>query len=291
MKLSPIPISKRITISLAVVFIAVLAMSMYGLIERSESISLAISHVEHAGGEVEVDRQGPDSVYEWFSLKYLPLLDSLKFTRIVVDTPVEIDETKVAPLLISQDIQLELHTGQMGEWETVGKSGPLTTLHIWENQHRWTELRNFASLTRLHIYGKCPSNACCEVIGGLENLEELTITGRDVTDRCVNNLAALKKLRTLILSECSSVTDSGSKYLADLPRLRNLVMSGTCITNESLSVFKRMRSLMYLDVSDTPLASTIKGTDIAGVRIRSATPVKYWGPTRVREGKGDAPQF
>jgi Leucine-rich repeat (LRR) protein len=102
------------------------------------------------------------------------------------------------------------------------------------------------------------SDGIMVAVGRLERLEELILTGSDVTDRGLRHLQGLSRLRLLELSN-TQVCDAGLSYVRDLVSLETLDLSETRITDDGLRELKRLTRLEALrlnhdDVSDSGLA-------------------------------------
>jgi hypothetical protein len=77
----------------------------------------------------------------------------------------------------------------------------------------------------------------------------------DVTDRTLDHLRGLKKLRELDLSD-TRITDAGLEVLAELPKLKDLRLARTQITDEGFREHLfASESLMRLDLTGTAVKS------------------------------------
>jgi Leucine-rich repeat (LRR) protein len=74
--------------------------------------------------------------------------------------------------------------------------------------------------------------------------------GRNVTDAGLKELARLKSLQTLFLSE-TNVTDTGMKELAGLKSLQTLILDGTKVTDAGLKELAGLKSLQGLNLTGT----------------------------------------
>jgi hypothetical protein len=105
----------------------------------------------------------------------------------------------------------------------------------------------------LHIYltGWQPKGMDYSVLRARPEVVVLQMANEDVTDRTLENLRGLKKLRELDLSD-TQVTDAGLKVLQELPSLQVLFLNRTKITDEGVrqSIFP-IASLTRLSVSHT----------------------------------------
>jgi hypothetical protein len=87
-----------------------------------------------------------------------------------------------------------------------------------------------ASVRTLHLGGQQVNDKNLAYVGKMTGLEELIIfPGRGITDAGLAQLAGLKKLRILLLTN-SDVTDRGLDVLRALPSLRELSIEGKEIT-------------------------------------------------------------
>ncbi|MFO1092249.1 MAG: hypothetical protein U0992_02910 [Planctomycetaceae bacterium] len=87
----------------------------------------------------------------------------------------------------------------------------------------------------------------------LSTVEDLDLSGTQVTGAGLKHLAALPKLHELRLSE-TAVTDLGLADLKNLPELRGLDLSGTRITDAGLQQLATMSNLWGLNLSQTEIS-------------------------------------
>ena len=69
----------------------------------------------------------------------------------------------------------------------------------------------------------------------LEEVEELSLEGTNITDAGLKELTKLKKLTELVLFGCKQITDTGLKELAKLTRLDVLWLSETKVTKAGVA--------------------------------------------------------
>ena len=81
-------------------------------------------------------------------------------------------------------------------------------------------------------------------------IESLVLTGTQVTDASIVHLRQMPRLMDLGLGR-TRITDSGCEQLAEMTSLEVLVLRDTAITDESLSSLKRLPCLRRLDLRHT----------------------------------------
>lgn len=74
-----------------------------------------------------------------------------------------------------------------------------------------------------------------------------------MTDAVMDRLSQLDHITALDLSGSKEFTDSGVRYLARMPRLQTLDLSGTKITDQGLTVFRQLKDLTTVNLSWTPM--------------------------------------
>ncbi len=106
---------------------------------------------------------------------------------------------------------------------------------------------------------------CAPMLRKLVNLEKFAVTGDDiksirVTGKTLKEISGLKKLKEVCI-ESDYIVDEDIKYLADLPNLVALVVSGKGITDKGIEILASQNypKLKDLDLSRTNL--TDKGMD------------------------------
>ena len=99
-------------------------------------------------------------------------------------------------------------------------------------------------------YGKTDPSIADAIQAAYESLQTLDLTGRQVTDAGLKELAGLMSLQGLNLSR-TRVTDAGLKELAGLMSLQRLDLRGTRVTDAGLKELAGLKSLQSLDLGDT----------------------------------------
>lgn len=91
-------------------------------------------------------------------------------------------------------------------------------------------------------------NELCEQIGKMADLEEVTITGRRITDAGMTHLTNCRKLRKLMLFYCP-ITNKGLAELGRIKSLTNLDITGARLTTSGLKQLNGLTHLTYLRLS------------------------------------------
>ena len=120
-------------------------------------------------------------------------------------------------------------------------------------------------LQDLRLYGKNITDAHLEHLNGLRNLTTLCLDGTKVSDAGLEKLAALNQLEELGLTG-TKVTDAGLKKLVRLNKLRWLRLDVTTVTDASLEILRQMKQLRFVDLANTNV------TDAGLERFREAMP-------------------
>lgn len=101
-----------------------------------------------------------------------------------------------------------------------------------------------ASLQRLHrLHACCPllTDEGGRVLVGLPSLQDLRLTGAQITDDTVKELGERKQITRLGLIDCAGVTDESVDALAGLVNLEKLSVRGTSI---SKGAFDRLQAVL-----------------------------------------------
>jgi Leucine-rich repeat (LRR) protein len=105
-----------------------------------------------------------------------------------------------------------------------------------------------------------------ESLAQLVKLETLILRGAKITDPGAGQLRALHELRELDLG-ATQLSAKGLGFLAELPKLERLSLTGLAkLDDEAIPVFAGMKSLRWLDVTDTKI--TPEGVE----RLRTGNP-------------------
>jgi hypothetical protein len=110
-------------------------------------------------------------------------------------------------------------------------------------------LKGLSSVRELNLhFAEYVTDSGIAHITGWKNLERLTLRGTKVTSRVFGYLALLPSLRRLDISG-TEVTDSGFEELAELTELETLAIGGNRILGPALDLLRLVPSLRHLDVS------------------------------------------
>lgn len=117
-----------------------------------------------------------------------------------------------------------------------------------------------------------------EELAGCERLESLSLgrlpaadgggpAAETITDAGVANLAGLKQLRELDLSN-TEVSDQGLAVIAQLPRLETLQLAGTKITDEGVAQLAGLKHLRELNLAFNEGISDKSVASLSGLNLR-----------------------
>jgi len=105
-------------------------------------------------------------------------------------------------------------------------------------------IKDFKSLTELHLSSKNLADSDLSHLQGLRSLEVLNLFV-PISDGALQYLAGLTSLRELSL-KCDNIRGSGLAYLADIPSLRLLELRGDGLRNRALRYLEDVESLSRL---------------------------------------------
>jgi Leucine-rich repeat (LRR) protein len=115
-------------------------------------------------------------------------------------------------------------------------------------------LGQLKGLKRLHIgslsSGNPFSDKSLQVIGSLQLLEELAISGQAISDSGMDHIARLTNLKALSLFCCPNVTEAGLAKIASLKSLEKLLVSQANVTVAGLARLGGLTNLKKLSVGD-----------------------------------------
>ncbi len=119
-----------------------------------------------------------------------------------------------------------------------------------------------------------------------EQIESLTLTGTQVTDRGLAYLRKLPRLRSLSLSK-TSVTDGGCEILAEITTLESLSLSDTAVTDQGIRCLRNLTNLEWLDIRNTAVTdlglATLERFDRLATLNIAETKVTEQGVATLRE--------
>jgi len=96
----------------------------------------------------------------------------------------------------------------------------------------------------------------------LSELLEVSLTGGDLTDQCIDDLLKIRKLRTLCLVD-TSITPEGLRKLSSCKTLEGLVLFGKTWSDAHLRTLPSFSNLKYIQIVRAPI------TDAGVESIRS----------------------
>ncbi len=160
-----------------------------------------------------------------------------------------------------------------GADEVLEFAKPWTTLESADldlvSDARLAGLEHMQTLKSLWTSGWFVTDAGIKSVGKLKNLEVLTIDSARITDACMKDIAGLPKLKELDLQGEIPITDRGLAELKGM-KLESLGLVRTKITDRGIDEIKDMRTLRWLDVTETKVTSAagakLKG--IPGLQVR-----------------------
>ena len=150
----------------------------------------------------------------------------------------------------------------------------LTSLGLGSSQASGKGLKALSNLQKLYLESSKITDDGMRDISGLPDLKELDLRGTPITDDMVTHLARLAKLRRLVLAQ-PRITDRGLEQLAglkdfsslelyqatvsgkglkSLPRLEQLILDGSNLTNDDLREIGKMKHLTVLDLRNNPIS-------------------------------------
>jgi hypothetical protein len=171
------------------------------------------------------------------------------------------------------------HIGQMRSLERVEimMGGSVTDRGI-------EALSGLSQLRVLEARGVTPSKDSWSVLGRLRRLEILAVSGEELTDDALAELALLTQLRELrSKSNSSRVTDAGLKSLANLQQLEVLELSGHGVTDEGFAHLPRLPRLRVLSLELHRSQVTDRGVAQLAA-LKQLTDVHLWGIMATEEG-------
>jgi Leucine-rich repeat (LRR) protein len=119
-------------------------------------------------------------------------------------------------------------------------------------------VNNLPSLKTLLMSGGNVSDETLENLAELPNLEELHASSSSVSDTGLRNLKKFPNLRWLVI-HYAKVTDSGLVHVQNLRHLEELVLTGNNVSDAAIPNLSSITTLKLLDVRQT--AITANGWD------------------------------
>jgi hypothetical protein len=106
-------------------------------------------------------------------------------------------------------------------------------------------LRSCPRLRSLHLHRTQATDRAMDVVGGLTELEELSMRNAAVTDAGIAKLKRLSRLKILYIGR-AGLGDESLRHLASLPKLEYLLLPGNNFTDKGLYYLRDMTSLRVL---------------------------------------------
>jgi internalin A len=120
-------------------------------------------------------------------------------------------------------------------------------------------------IVRVYLTGKQVTDVGLKELAGLKNLQTLDLRHTKVTDAGLKEIAGLKSLQFLLLND-TQVTDAGLKQVAALKSLQFLHLFYTNVTDAGVKELAGLKRLRWLSLSDTQV------TDAGVAELRKALP-------------------
>jgi len=111
--------------------------------------------------------------------------------------------------------------------------------------------REFSQPLNLELRGDGVTNAGLQELATLGRIESISLSSRRITDTGIAALLPLQDLDTLVLEECTGLTDKCMDSIARFPRLHGLVFQDMKIGREGIAQVSRCEQLGYLNVRYT----------------------------------------
>ncbi len=174
-------------------------------------------------------------------------LETLSLSRL--QSPV-VDLTGVGALPALRSLTLDQLSSPVNNIEPLREVPQLEELHLGGNQltGQAAVLGGLANLQVLSLDGCALTDEDTAALGRLHRLRSLTIGGNELGDAAVEAIATLDGLHHLDLS-MTSVTDACCSALATLFGLRSLDLLGTRLTGARLAELGALGDLRYLGVT------------------------------------------
>ncbi|MHC4395685.1 MAG: leucine-rich repeat domain-containing protein [Planctomycetota bacterium] len=131
----------------------------------------------------------------------------------------------------------------------------LEELRMWNNSRitgvGFSQLKNLKSLKRIGFYQTPISDEGMKYISQMKTLEDLSLQSTKVTEKGLEYLKGLPKLKILVLPP--GTTDKGLANLKEVKTLEKLDIVGTKVSDEGLICLKDMKSLKSLRISSNKM--------------------------------------
>ena len=144
------------------------------------------------------------------------------------------------------------------ETERIGNLSQLRTLSVGGRQFNDACLEPLSKLTNLISLGLYNTSVTDKGVARLPivapRLDYLNLFGAPVTDTACKELAALAKLKALVLTDCR-IGDAGLEKLSASLGLELIELSGTDVTDDGLKHLHRLVNLKQLDLTNTQVTA------------------------------------
>jgi hypothetical protein len=139
-------------------------------------------------------------------------------------------------------------------WRLYGEANHYGTRRTTRTiEFKWQDLQAFEALQVLSMGDKPVGPDDLMQIAKLKQLRCLLISnGKEVTDECLVALTRLTKLRVLVINN-SQITDDGLAHLSGLTNLEVLELDGSAVSGRGLAHLARLQNLKLISLRETPL--------------------------------------
>jgi len=179
------------------------------------------------------------------------------------------------------------------EWlESMSKLSQLEELAIQNaalNDDYFAPLKSLSSLKKLRLQrgfrgdsGNNFTDISLAALSQIKSLESLELYYGHFTDKGLERLSELNKLRTLVIPNCHSFTDAGLEYLIQLANLEHLNIGSGGLTDDGMVVIGQLTSLKELKLFNNRYITNRGLSRLAG--LNSLEKLDLWVPKVTANG-------